>query len=132
MRSVHRSAPKRALIWLFAVACLTALVATGPRAAGLATELRASAASIRPAPARDAGKALVRDAHGVRVAAPAPEPLPPVVPTHATLRLARPTRDVLDDVRIGARGIAARIVRWRSHIPRMDSGEPPRSEAFAS
>jgi hypothetical protein len=120
------------LFWLFAAACLSLLLASAPHEARHAGELRAGAASIAPVPARDAGKALLRDAHSVRIAAPAPEPLPPLLAPRALLRVERPARQVIDGVRAGPRGVVARVVRWRHHVPRMDSGEPPRSEAFAS
>lgn len=132
MRSVRRSPLRRALAWLFAVACLTALVATAPRASALGPELRANTATIAPVPAREAGKALVRDAHSLRIVAPAPEPLAPVAPLHVSASLERSARDFFDDVHLAPHGIAVRVVRWRSHVPRMDSGEPPRSDAFAS
>jgi hypothetical protein len=120
------------LIWLFAAACLTLLRGSAPAEAPRAVELRAAAASIKPVPARDAGQALLREVHSLRIAAPAPEPLPPWIPPHVAWRVERPSRHWLDDVQRGKRGLTTRVARWLRHVPRMDAGEPPRSDTFAS
>lgn len=132
MVAVRRVALKKAWIWLFAAAWLTAFFGTAPRERWHAAALRADAASIAPVPPRDAGKALVRDVHSLRIATPAPEPLPPLIPPRAAFGVEAPAGWVNEAARVGTRGITARIVRWRHHVPRMDSGEPPRSDAFAS
>lgn len=132
MLSARRSAVKRAFAWLFAALCLTAVATASPRAPAFNPSFHASAGSIAPVPARDAGKALVRDTHAVRLVAPTPEPLPPVVPPHVAARVERPVFEGFADLRLVPLGISVRVVRWLNHVPRMDSGEPPRREAFAS
>jgi hypothetical protein len=116
---------KRAWAWLFAAAWLVALTLVLPRGSALAYEApRAPSASL--APARDAGQALVRSTPVIAVAAPAPDPTPRAVPPRRSSEVERPPHRKLDASTLATLGAGVRVVRWQRHVPRMDSGEPPR------
>jgi hypothetical protein len=122
---------KRALAWLFAAAWLAALALALPRGPALAHDAPRSP-GIALAPAHDAGQALVRSTLLIPVAAPAPDPSSRAVPPWRGLEFERAPCRKLAASALVTLGAGVRVVRWQRHVPRMDSGEPPRPDEISS
>jgi len=122
---------KRAWAWLFAATWLVALTLALPRGSARAHDApRSPSASL--APAHDAGQALVRSTPVISVAAPAPDPTPRAVPPRRSLDVeSAPCRELAANT-LTVLGAGVRVVRWQRHVPRMDSGEPPRLREVSS
>jgi hypothetical protein len=123
----------RTFVWLFAGVWFVVLALVSPlRGSAPAPEPAGRTPSALVAPARDPGKVVLRHAPAITIAAPASEPLPALPLAHQAPRIARAEHAALAFAHFDATDPAVLVVRWQRHIPRMDSGEPPRSDAFAS